>query len=157
MKTQRTSISVQLDCRVPCSDFNPARFRRLAREVCRRFGAVPARVSVSIVDDEQIQLLHKRFFHTAKTTDVISFDLTDEADSIRDFDIIINIDQARRQAQQRNHSTEAELSLYLVHGLLHQLGFDDLQPDQARRMHQEEDRILQDAGYGKVYDSPRKG
>ena len=44
-----------------------------------------------------------------------------------------------------------------AHGLLHQLGFDDLQPEQARRMHREEDAILQDAGYGKVYDSTRKG
>jgi len=157
MKTQRASISIQLDCRVSCSDFDTARLRLLARKVCKRFDAVRARVSVSIVDDEQIKLLHKQFFNTAKTTDVISFDLTDEPDSVRDFDIIINIDQARRQAQQRGHSTEAEISLYLVHGLLHQLGFDDLEPAQARRMHQAEDNILQDAGYGKVYDSTRKG
>jgi probable rRNA maturation factor len=118
---------------------------------------VPARVSISIVDDGQIKILHKQFFNTAKTTDVISFDLTDEPDSVRDFDIIINIDQARRQAQQRGHTAEAAMSLYLVHGLLHQLGFDDLEPAQARRMHEQEDAILQDAGYGKVYDSTRKG
>ncbi|MBN2511613.1 MAG: rRNA maturation RNase YbeY [Sedimentisphaerales bacterium] len=157
MKIQKPSISVQLDCRVPCIDFDTARLRLLTRKVCKRFDAVPARVSVSIVDDGQIQLLHKQFFNTTKTTDVISFDLTDELDSIYDFDIIINIEQARRQAQKRGHSTEAEIFLYLVHGLLHQLGFDDLRPDQARRMHREEDVILQDAGYGKVYDSTRKG
>lgn len=157
MKTQRASIWIHLDCRVPCADLDTARLRRLARKVCKRFDAVPARVSISIVDDGQIKILHKQFFNTAKTTDVISFDLTDEPDSVRDFDIIINIDQARRQAQQRGHTAEAEMSLYLVHGLLHQLGFDDLEPAQARRMHEQEDAILQDAGYGKVYDSTRKG
>ncbi|MEN6308126.1 MAG: rRNA maturation RNase YbeY [Anaerohalosphaeraceae bacterium] len=157
MKTQRASISVQLDCRAPCSDLDTARFRQLARKVCKRFDAVPAHVSVSIVDDGQIKILHKQFFNTTKTTDVISFDLTDELEPLKHFDILINIEQARRQAQKRGHSAQAEMSLYLVHGLLHQLGFDDLQPEQARRMHSEEDAILQDAGYGKVYDSTRKG
>lgn len=157
MKTQRASILVRLDCRVPCSDLDTARLRQLARKVCKRFHAVAARVAVSIVDDAQIKILHKQFFNTSKTTDVISFDLTDELESVKHFDIIMNIEQARRQAQKRGHSTEAEISLYLVHGLLHQLGFDDLQPEQARRMHLEEDAILQDAGYGKVYDSTRKG
>ncbi len=47
----------------------------------------------------------------------------------------------------------AELALYVTHGLLHQLGFDDATPEQAQKMHQAEDEILQHMGFGVVYNS----
>lgn len=39
-------------------------------------------------------------------------------------DVIISIDTASRQAEERQHSVEAELRILLVHGLLHLLGYD---------------------------------
>ena len=57
-----------------------------------------------------------------------------------------------RQAAQRGHSTEAELALYLTHGLLHNLGFNDADKAAAERMHDMEDEILQQAGFGVVYN-----
>lgn len=103
-----------------------------------------------------MKALHKRFFNTTKTTDVISFDLTDADADTNVFDIIINTDQARRQAEKRGHSVAAETALYLVHGLLHQLGFDDLSDAKAAQMHCQEDAILQDVGFGCVFYSSRK-
>jgi probable rRNA maturation factor len=62
---------------------------------------------------------------------------------------------AARQARQRGHSTEAELALYVTHGLLHNLGYDDGNDEQARQMHLKEDEILQRHGFGQVYDTKK--
>jgi len=57
-----------------------------------------------------------------------------------------------REAARRGHSAEAELALYVTHGLLHNLGFNDATAAQARKMHRMEDEILQHLGYGFVYN-----
>jgi probable rRNA maturation factor len=63
---------------------------------------------------------------------------------------------AVRQALLRNHSSQAELALYITHGLLHNLGFDDTAEDQAEEMHNTEDEILKQLGYGLVYNTQIK-
>jgi probable rRNA maturation factor len=57
---------------------------------------------------------------------------------------------AAREANVRGHSGEAELALYITHGLLHNLGFDDSTKRQAAKMHRTEDEILQQFGYGHI-------
>ena len=64
---------------------------------------------------------------------------------------MVNAELAARQADKRGHSTEEELALYITHGLLHQLGFDDLCPEDAEKMHDTEDAILQKLGFGIIY------
>jgi probable rRNA maturation factor len=150
------NVAVRIARQSICDEINTSQLGRLARYVCKRFNVARASVQISLVDDPAIKMLHKRFFKTAKTTDVISFDLTDADADINIFDIIINTDQARRQAAKRGHSVAAETALYLVHGLLHQLGFDDLSDSKAAKMHHQEDAILQEAGIGEVYYSSRK-
>jgi probable rRNA maturation factor len=59
---------------------------------------------------------------------------------------------AVRQANLRGHSSEAELALYITHGLLHNLGFDDSTQGQAEKMHNIENEILQQLGYGPIYN-----
>jgi probable rRNA maturation factor len=68
-------------------------------------------------------------------------------------ELIVNGEMAVRQANLRGHSSEAELALYITHGLLHHLGFDDSTESQARKMHDMEDEILQQLGYGLVYNT----
>lgn len=64
---------------------------------------------------------------------------------------MVSAETARREARARRISTEAELTLYVVHGLLHLLGYDDQAPEQAARMHRTEDEILASLGLGPVY------
>ena len=68
------------------------------------------------------------------------------------FDIAVNAEMAQRQAQVAGHSAESELALYFLHGLLHNLGFDDATNEQASKMHKTEDEILEKFGYGVVYN-----
>jgi probable rRNA maturation factor len=127
----------------------------LVRAICEKFGLSGATISVGIVDDAQITELNERFLDHEGTTDCLSFDLSDDddPDAPRVFDLIVNAQMAARQAAGRGHSAQAELALYVTHGLLHQLGFDDATAEQARKMHETEDEILQHAGFGVVYNS----
>ena len=123
----------------------------LVETICDRFDLSGATVSVGVVDDAEIAELNQKFLKHARTTDCLSFDLS-EAQGPRVLDVIVNGQMAIRQAGRRGHSGEAELALYVTHGLLHQLGFDDATPEQARKMHETEDEILQHLGYGIVYN-----
>lgn len=59
-------------------------------------------------------------------------------------EIFISVDDAVRQARQFRTSWQAELVRYLIHGLLHLHGHDDLQATARRRMKREEDRLLRE-------------
>lgn len=128
----------------------PARIRALIRNVLSQFEAA-ACVDVAVVDDAAISQMHGQYLVRPKTTDVISFDLSDDRSGRRCFQIIVNAQQAARQAVLRGHAPQEELALYIVHGLLHHLGYDDADARQARRMHRMEDRILRRNGCGAVY------
>ncbi|MBN1846561.1 MAG: rRNA maturation RNase YbeY [Sedimentisphaerales bacterium] len=140
------------------------RLRRTVQHVLRTVlttgETTRARVSLALVDDECIRQLQERFLHTAQVTDVLSFDLRDsvaaQADGSLDCEVVVNAQQASRQAARRGGDAQAELHLYVVHGLLHQLGYDDREPSRARRMHAEEDRILEALGFGPVFGPPGK-
>ena len=115
-------------------------------------------VSIAIVDDAEIRKLNSRFLNRKSTTDCLSFGLSDNH-GLRSpglFELIVNGEMAVRQANSRGHSSEAELALYITHGLLHNLGFDDATDCKAKKMHDIEDKILQQLGYGLVYNKNTK-
>ena len=116
-------------------------------------GALKIIVSIAIVNDAQFQILNKRFLNRRGSSDCLSFDLSDDPSGpSRIFEIIVNGELAAREAKVRGHSGEAELALYITHGLLHNLGFDDSTKRRAAKMHRTEDKILQRLGYGFVYN-----
>jgi probable rRNA maturation factor len=130
---------------------DPARLRTLVRKVLRQFEIPAACADIAVVDDSAIRQMHARYLGRPKITDVISFDLSEDPRGCRCFQILVNAQEAARQAARRGHLPQAELALYIVHGLLHNLGFDDAAPAQARRMHRMEDRLLEQVGCGAVY------
>ena len=144
------NICIQFDCDSD-DDIDLHRLEILINAICTDFNVPDAHVQISVVDDTKMIQAHQQFLKHNTTTDVMSFDLSDEFEDQRNFQIIVNLDMARRQAQQRGHSAESELALYMTHGLLHQLGYDDHDPEQARQMHEKEDAILQSNGFGVIY------
>ena len=147
-------ITTEIECAQPELEASIERIRMLAERVCRRFSSGPIWLDLAVVDDRGIRRLKRQFFGRDETTDVVSFDLSEAGERERTLCIAVNSAEAERQARDRGHETEVELALYVVHGLLHQFGFDDADPVQAERMHQMEDRILEEEGFGIVYDRP---
>jgi len=133
------------------------KIKKLVKALCERFEKhKPSNkryeISIAIVNDNEIREFNKEFLDRKTTTDCLSFDLSDDKKGPKIFDMIVNGEMATRQADLRGHSSEAELTLYITHGLLHNLGFDDSTESQARKMHETEDEILQEFGYGSVYN-----
>lgn len=117
-------------------------------------GVASGRVGLILVADDEMADLHETWKDVPGTTDVLTFDLADEdapADTVEG-DVVVCIDEARRQAQSRGHTLRHEALLYAVHGLLHLLGEDDQDPDSFAQMHRREDEILTQLGVGPVFD-----
>lgn len=149
-------------------EFSCPRLKKLVKVTCSRFKVGDATVGVAIVDDSQMRRLNKRFLNSNCTTDCLSFDLSDGQSTGRSprtvgrpkskpvtkcFELVVNGEKAAREAARRGHSAEAELALYTLHSLLHNLGFDDADKGRAAKMHNLEDEILNEQGYGFVYDT----
>lgn len=134
-----------------------AEMQRVLRGACEMLGESRARLGVVIIDDEQMTTLHDQFMQIPETTDVLTFDLRAEADEPVEGELYLCHDEARRRAAQLAHPVEKELLLYAVHGLLHLVGYDDHDPEQWKRMHAEEDRLLERLGVGRVFEAEGGG
>ena len=144
---------ITVDFDIECSEveFDRGRLRAMLVGVCQRFACDEAVITAAILDDGAICELNSKFLASRTVTDVISFDTS--RNNHRQFDLAVNAQKALRQARDRGHKAEAELALYVLHGLLHNLGFDDKDSAGAEKMHRTEDDILQEYGYGVVYGS----
>jgi probable rRNA maturation factor len=114
-------------------------------------------LSLVVVDDARIAALNTKYLGRADPTDCLAFDLRDVSltDAVEG-EIVVSWETARREAAARELNLQAELTLYVIHGLLHLLGYDDRDAQQAARMHRTEDRILTSLGLGPVYgEEPR--
>ena len=133
---------------------------RTATYVLQQEGLSDASVSIAVIDDDAMQTLKGRYFDRAMTTDVLSFDLREPAETCDttaplDCEVIVNAQRAQALAGESSAEPLAELNLYLVHGLLHQLGYDDRTPRQSAAMHEREDNLLEELGFATVFG--RKG
>lgn len=110
-------------------------------------------VSISFVDDPTIAELNERFRGMEGPTDVLSFECDNIADDMTAADepgcpiyelgdVIIAPDVAARQAEEYGNSLEQEVSLLLVHGLLHLCGYDHIRDDEAEVMEARERELL---------------
>jgi probable rRNA maturation factor len=154
---QDQDIIIQITQNFNGINISPHKIKKLAKAVCNRFAGDKSQdtkyeISIAIVDDNEIRELNKQFLNSSAATDCLSFNLSDGEKGPKIFDLVVNGEMAVRQANQLVHSSEAELALYITHGLLHNLGFSDSTKNQARKMHDTEDEILQEFGYGLVYN-----
>ncbi len=119
-------------------------------------------VRIALVDDETMSERHERDAGVAGTTDVLTYDLAGDSEQTRalDVDVIVCVDEARRQAESRGVAIERELLLYILHAALHCLGHDDHTDEGFRRMHEAEDRVLEAIGVGATFSleaAPARG
>ena len=112
-------------------------------------------VSISFVTDEAIAELNEKYRGKQGPTDVLSFEcdgvdddlsaMTLAEDPIFELgDVIIAPDVAARQTREFGTSFEEEISLLLVHGLLHLCGYDHVEDNEAEAMEKREADILED-------------
>ncbi len=106
-------------------------------------------ISVLFTDDKFIRSLNNKYRGIDKPTDVLSFSLQEgaikspevESDKLLG-DIIISVETAQRQSDSLNHSVEKELTVLLIHGLLHLTGHDHEKDKDYKIMREKENEIL---------------
>lgn len=97
-------------------------------------------ISIALLSPLEIKKLNKIYRHKDKVTDVLSFGLDDKHLL---GEIVICVEQAKKQAQEKKQSLQSELKLLVVHGTLHLLGYDhEISAKEAERQEAEEKKLL---------------
>ena len=124
----------------------PSHVRQAVRLAAGERFAAPA-LDLIFLDDPAIRELNRRFLGRDRATDVIAFDYThdplgssDEPDPAGE--VFISVDRAIAEARRRRLPLQRELLLYVVHGVLHLVGYDDRRAADARRMRREQLRLI---------------
>lgn len=124
---------------------NRQRLRAAIKEVLRGEGLASGEISLAIVDDPAIHELNRRWLAHDEPTDVLSFVLEKDGSQIEG-EVIVSADTAARRAVEFHWSADAELLLYVIHGILHLVGYDDKAPADRDRMRDRELHYLQRLG-----------
>lgn len=97
--------------------------KRIAEKVLKLVKLKIPELSIVLVCDQRMKGLNKKFRKMNRTTDVLAFDYGLPFGG--QGEIIICLPQARKQAKQLKHSLKEELSILLIHGILHLAGHKD--------------------------------
>lgn len=136
--------------------------RALEQEEC----PYEACVSVTLTDNEGIHAMNKEFRDINRPTDVLSFpnvdyeapaDFSGIEDYIEDYfdpetgelclgDIVVSIDKVYEQAQEYGHAPLREFAFLIAHSMLHLLGYDHMNDDEAKIMEAKQEEILTSLG-----------
>ena len=164
-----SNYSIEITAHLPTPDVDQEFLDGVIRRVLQEEQISVAQISVAIVGDAEIHRVNREFLGHDYPTDVISFLLnesmtesagigdelhnTDELDDVPfpgdasvpcDFlngELIVSFETAVREAQAHGWSPQAELLLYVIHGLLHLCGYDDL-TDEARPFMRSKEREM---------------
>ena len=147
-------VEVDLQISPAYADLVPEeRLRTAARAALKaeeRVGVGVVELTLVITDDPGIQSLNRDFLGNDTPTDVLAFGAIEdggpfvsapEAGSYLG-DVIISYPRAAAQAHEQGHSTEQELDLLTVHGILHLLGYDHADEKEKAVMWTRQDAIL---------------
>ncbi len=117
---------------------------QVAHAILKDHGPPSVQASIAVVDDPTIHELNRRFLQHDYPTDVLSFVLEREAGHLEG-EVVVSAETAQAQASEYGVTPEDELLLYVIHGVLHLVGFDDKSPAPRRQMRCAEQLYLKQA------------
>ena len=118
------------------------RMREIVRTVLEGESVADAEISLAFVDNATIHQLNNRYLQHDEPTDVLSFPLSEPNAKRLAGELVIGAEVARAQAESRGHDVQAELALYVIHGLLHLCGYDDKSEAAAKEIRERERHYL---------------
>lgn len=110
-------------------------------------------ISLAFVDNPTIHRLNKQYLDHDEPTDVLSFPYSAANAKKLEGELIIGVEVASEQAGERGHDVQAELALYVIHGLLHLCGYDDKSPADEKAMRERERHYLTQLGLPAIADA----
>ncbi len=129
-------------------------------------------VDVTIVNNDEIQVLNREQRGIDRPTDVLSFPMVDfeipgdlslaeenpemyfnpDSGELLLGDIIISLERAEQQAEEYGHSIKREIAFLTAHSMLHLFGYDHMTDDERIEMERMQEEILERKGYTRDYD-----
>lgn len=123
--------------------------RRAIDAILRDAGVTGGEISIAIVDEPTLTELHDRFMNDNSPTDVMSFVLDRSEDGARlEGEVVVSADMAVDRAEEYNMNPSDELLLYIIHGTLHLVGYDDIDAKDRAEMRQQEQKYLTELEIG---------
>ena len=108
------------------------RLREIVRQVMAEEDIKDYEISLAFVDNPTIHGINKRFLEHDEPTDVITFPYS--SGKVLVGELVIGVEVALDQARVGGHEVDAELALYVIHGLLHLVGYDDKDAHDRKQM-----------------------
>lgn len=125
-------------------------------------------ISLTLTDNDSIHSINKEFRNIDRPTDVLSFPMVEyetpgEFDFLENMDecfnpetgelmlgdIVISLDKVEEQAASYGHSVTREYAFLIAHSMLHLLGYDHMEPEEAKIMEAKQEEILNQLGIGR--------
>ena len=151
MEQEYVTVTIEVD-EPYAAAIDTAELEQLTEHVLRGESvAGPVEVSIWITNEDELHTLNRTYRNVDSSTDVLSFGEDEDSETVFVSapdqpryigDLAISYPHAVRQAEEYNHSLQRELSYLVTHGLLHLLGYDHEDPEDARLMRGREEALL---------------
>ncbi len=131
IRVEQSAVKVDVD-----------RLREAIGSILAESSTVSAEISLAIVDDPTLHELNRKYLDHDNPTDVLSFVLEQDGSHLIG-EIVVSAETAVAAASDYGWDAASELLLYVIHGTLHLVGYDDATPDDAEEMRHQETHFLQ--------------
>jgi len=123
---------------------HPAKIKKLIKHILKSEGIKKTGyINICFVDNSLIKKFNSKFLKSRSSTDVLAFNLSEKKDKNNILaDIIISAQAALKQSGEFKTTPDYELSLYVTHGVLHILGYDDHKTRQIKQMRRKEKQYV---------------
>ena len=151
MQNAKCKLQIEISDEQSLVDVDEARIREVVTSILADEGYAAAYVSIAIVDDATIRPLNARYLGHDYATDVLSFVLEHDEGNLEG-EVIVSAETAQRSAARFGWRAADELLLYLIHGTLHLVGYDDLTDEALPAMRARERHYLSHFGLEPRYE-----
>lgn len=114
---------------------------KLVNAITNELGFKLINLEINFITADQIHQLNKKHLNHDYTTDIITFDYSDDFESL-DGEIFISVDDAKSNAKKFKVKLNEELARLVIHGILHLLGYDDQITSDKKTMKLMENKLL---------------
>ena len=132
-------MKIKLTDRQKVKTINCCKFVKLAEKICLLAGLHDEPVSFVLCNNRQIKAMNKKYFGRDCCTDVIAFPLGEQECF---GEVFISVEQAVKECAKYGNDWRDEFTLYVIHGILHIIGYEDTTPAKKRRMFKKQNAIF---------------
>jgi len=114
---------------------------RLVQYLKKEFNLNILFLSISFISSPELRVVNKKYLKHDFDTDIITFNYSKITSDV-DGEILISLDEAKRNARKFNVTYDKEIFRLIIHGMLHLLNFDDMDASSKKIMKKEENKLI---------------